>query len=1005
MLRILPLLLLALPSAAADVARKDLKPGLVAAFTEFTERPTTSTMRRIEPTVAFLEKPGESLHPTHSRTTRATWTGYLQIVTPGDYTFSANTNGGVASLTLQGRGDAAALNEQVVLNGDDPQPRQLLAHKLDAGFYFFQAVYTVPRAAEAKDPNHRFELLWQGPGFPREPIPYFFFGHLPTQRPENFAADARHDQGRFLFEEMACAKCHAPVKDASLAERSGPNLTKIGSRAFAGWLDAWLADPSKLRPHTTMPKMFDSTDQGVAERYAVVQYLTSLGGPLLEVRLPLFEKINAKSLENGAALFTSTGCAACHGPQLAGTMKRNDDDDDEPPFEPLDSLYGFGGHPQGRYALGGLGSKTTADELAKYLRDPLTTNPHGRMPAMNLSGDEARDLARHLVRFTDEGITNKAGVAAPKLTPAQLSEQVFKSELAQGTPQEQWKQLGQKLFSSKGCANCHAIDGEKNPSDASKKRGRDLTLLRSAANQGCLSDTPAPVVYNLDAAQRTALRDFVKRESHHPAPAYQARAALKRFNCLNCHSRDGEGGLGNELADRMKKLEAAGANEDDVRPPRLTGIGHKATTAWLTDVLLKGGRARPWSSLRMPQYGKANVGHLPVSLAASEAVLPDTTAPKSKTAIALLENGRKLAGKEGLGCVACHDISGIAGGGTRGPDLALTDRRVRREWYGRWMHNPQRLAPGTKMPQNFTDGVSVSKLLSANADAQIEALWSYFALGPGLPLPAGLEPPSKALALIVKDRPELLRTFLPYGAGTRPFAVGYPGGGSYAFDSHANRVVYAWEGNFLDVKPVWDFRGGNQAKLLGPKFFTPPPGQPWALTPSGTPPDFLKQAEDYAYGAPVPFQKNFTGPMRTHFSGYTLDPAGRPTFQYRVDDPVGEASVSVSDTPVPVRASIASGLQRTMSLDASKLKDRTLWLHVASTTGKPRPIPGGVVLPQADDRALVVKLTTAPKGTTWHFLGRDAVLKIPAAGKQELGYTVWSLPRDDDALLSAIEPK
>ena len=33
------------------------------------------------------------------------------------------------------------------------------------------------------------------------------------------------------------------------------------------------------------------------------------------------------------------------------------------------------------------------------------------------------------------------------------------------------------------------------------------------------------------------------------------------------------------------------------------------------------------------------------------------------------------AGKEGLGCISCHDISGVPTGGTRGPDLATTHRR------------------------------------------------------------------------------------------------------------------------------------------------------------------------------------------------------------------------------------------------------------------------------------------------------------------------------------------
>ncbi len=57
----------------------------------------------------------------------------------------------------------------------------------------------------------------------------------------------------------------------TLVDRTGPNLTEIAKRAYPGWIDAWLADPAKLRPHTTMPKMFADDDRGRAERYAVTQ--------------------------------------------------------------------------------------------------------------------------------------------------------------------------------------------------------------------------------------------------------------------------------------------------------------------------------------------------------------------------------------------------------------------------------------------------------------------------------------------------------------------------------------------------------------------------------------------------------------------------------------------------------------------------------------------------------------------------------------------------------------
>src|SRR5678816_2453259 len=72
-----------------------------------------------------------------------------------------------------------------------------------------------------------------------------------------------------------------------------------------------------------------------------------------------------------------------------------------------------------------------------------------------------------------------------------------------------------------------------------------------------------------------------------PAPTHAARVALRRFNCLNCHSRDGEGGIATELANEMRLLEKA-ENADDVRPPLLAGLGHKSRTSWLQSVLTGG---------------------------------------------------------------------------------------------------------------------------------------------------------------------------------------------------------------------------------------------------------------------------------------------------------------------------------------------------------------------------------------------------------------------------------
>src|SRR5262249_60688082 len=96
---------------------------------------------------------------------------------------------------------------------------------------------------------------------------------------------------------------------------------------------------------------------------------------------------------------------------------------------------------------------------------------------------------------------------------------------------------------------------------------------------------------------------------------------------------------------------------------------------------------------------------------------------------ATLEAGRPLGGKAVFGCASCHDLAGIPNTGTRGPDLALMNQRVRFDWYQRWLTDAQRITPGTRMPTIFPNNKSTyDKLLDGDAPAQADAMWAYFSL-------------------------------------------------------------------------------------------------------------------------------------------------------------------------------------------------------------------------------------------------------------------------------------
>src|SRR5262249_51218953 len=153
----------------------------------------------------------------------------------------------------------------------------------------------------------------------------------------------------------------------------------------------------------------------------------------------------------------------------------------------------------------------------------------------------------------------------------------------------------------RGCNNCHTIAPDGKPfANTFAGAGFDDIKKPAAHDSGCLATGPekqgkAPR-FTWTGPERKAVRAFLAdgtRGAGSPAPACAARVALRRFNCLACHSRDGEGGLSPQLIGELRNREKAESDEAVVPPP-LTGAGHRLRTPWLTEVLTKAGRARPW---------------------------------------------------------------------------------------------------------------------------------------------------------------------------------------------------------------------------------------------------------------------------------------------------------------------------------------------------------------------------------------------------------------------------
>jgi mono/diheme cytochrome c family protein len=1004
-----------LPSAAANIDAEDLRSGLVATYRDAGNKPVVIT--QFEPTIALALGKSEAPHP-RLRADGGTihWQGYLNILRPGTYRFDVRLRGRLR-VTIAGKEVLAteSQTDSAALEIGSPVKMEAGIHALTAKFTRFPGVA-------------RVELFWEAAHFSREPLPPDVLTHLPARVPEGLHQSARLEQGRYLVEEHNCSACHRPADQDALARglqnRQGPDLSRIGERAYAGWLYQWLESPDQFRPGTPMPKMFNDDEAGQTERYAVTRYLVSLGGPLKATARPIHPNELRVRRQRGRRLFTSVGCMACHQSETT---------------KPDAALSGrpFNGARR-NYPLVELGSQTSPDKLASYLENPLAVDPSGRMPHMLLQHEEARDLAFFLCT---QGTETK---------PAELSEAPSKARMAAAFkminprpeelaaflrlgPDAQWQDLGKRLVIDKGCNNCHNIaPGGKGFATMLASASFEDLKVPQAQKRGCLTPRgkaggKAPR-FHLGDKQMDMVRKFLREGSRgagSPAPTYAARVALERFNCLACHNRDGMGGLSTKLIEQLRRFENA-ENAEAVVPPPLTGVGHKLRTPWMREVLTRAARARPWMGLRMPQFGEANVGKLPEALAALEGADVQHRGDKVPLTAAKIEAGRQLVGKQVFGCITCHDIAGIPNTGTRGPDLALTSQRVRYDWFRRWLEQAQRMQPGTRMPTVFPDGKSTNEsILGGKADAQAEAIWAYLSLGPTLQLPEGMEPP-RGLVLTVNHRPVLLRTFMP-DAGNRAVAVGYPGGVATVFDARRCRLAYGWSGNFLDASPVWNDRGGAPAKVLGARFWTSPPGCPWAVNDSNEPPDFAQQARDPAYGANPEEGKLFKGRRALSFEGYHLDRAGQPTFRYCIDDDSRHA-LQVAEKPVPLRSPAGVGLARQFTLNLAAQKKS--WLLAGETGHEPRLLDSKanpisvdwkngkvdvaavgriLVLPQHDGKVIVLVPTRVPQQTRWLVRKQNGtwktILELPLvkdSTRTDLRLHVWAPYRDEPGLLKEL---
>ena len=808
---------------------------------------------------------------------------------------------------------------------------------------------------------------------------------------ERFHAEAGGDDaagGRLLLGELNCVACHrgAEAPLSPVAAKRAPILDEVGSRVQLDHLRAYLLDPHKLKPGTTMPDLMAGRPRAEAEADvdALVHFLATTG-----TTTP--KPPNRKLINAGKTLFEQSGCVACHG-------------------IPGETSAGLATS----VPLGDLTGKYTYQSLTAFNADPLASRPSGRMPSLNLKEIEAQSISSYLLKevrvvappvlafryyegewntlpdldalapmatglaegfdleqaqrqsnyaFRFEGTLevdrpgpytfhvasddgsrisvdgkvvadndgihpNQSKAGRVRLTQGRHQVVVLyfqgsgEAELdveyeGPGTsrrslasaliPPEGSKpatiaprfvpdpakvEKGRALFASIGCASCHQL---KQDGRAIEARAGSKALADLKGDSGCLASEPPPGVPDFDLAprQRAALAAALKA----PADKADDKRAIARtmvaFNCYACHARDGVGGVEEGRDSAFATTQKEMGDEGRI-PPLLTGVGGKLTSAWLKHVLADGAKDRPYMKTRMPKFGEANVGGLAAPLEVVDSLgpvpVPHFDVPEKRVKAA----GRFLVGSQAFNCGSCHQFKEYQAAGIQALDMTLMPRRLRRDWFERYVVDPPAFRPGTRMPTAWPGGKStLDTVYDGDTAKQVESIWRYLSDGPDAAIPYGIG--REPIPLVADKEAILYRNFIQ-GAGPRAIGVGYSEKANLAFDANDLRLALIWQGAFIDASKHWIGRGEGFQGPLGDNVLALPTGPSFAPLASPSAEWPRGKAKD----------------LGQRFKGYRLVAGGKPAFLYDL------GPVHVEDYPEAVSGGEAPTLRRTIELSANQ---------------------------------------------------------------------------------------
>ncbi|HEX2931762.1 MAG TPA: c-type cytochrome, partial [Candidatus Binatia bacterium] len=590
-------------------------------------------------------------------------------------------------------------------------------------------------AVNSKEQAHGEVHLWEFPLLRGDKVQSSCTScHLDVQK---FAEDVPLlAEGQRLFEQVGCTGCHL-VKGYENIPKIAPSLLKISSKVDPGWMVRWIENPHKFRPRTRMPNFDLREDDAIA----IASYIWSQSkeeGDKWTSEHPLpggFREGDQNEAAKGKKLIETIGCKGCHG------------------FAEGEFSTPLGKSKDLVPNLKDVASKVVGPQwIYHWIKNPRGFSPDTRMPSLRLTDDEASAITTYLMTLGSKP-EPMAGIQEKLADPKNIKR-------------------GESLVRKWGCFGCHDIKGMEKES----RIGAELTTFGSKTVEelsfGNRTDIKAtwddwtynklktPRIYATERvdqlmpqfdladedikALRILLGGFRERKVAHRYQADQGlrvqqvvegRRLMQEYNCVGCHEIEKRGGY-------IRKYYQ---DNPTLAPPVLNGEGEKVQSAWLFGFLKSPIPLRPWLDIRMPTFGFSDEHDTQLVNyfnGLSKVEIPYAYIDDKKISPEYINAAKTLTTPDYFNCFSCHMQGAKTPEGPKdgwAPDLTLARQRLNPHWILKWLKDPQKVQPGTKMPSFYPGGPD--NILGGKEDLQIEALRDYLmSIGRGAPAAAPAAP-------------------------------------------------------------------------------------------------------------------------------------------------------------------------------------------------------------------------------------------------------------------------